>query len=170
MPFLSRAFTLIDLLTCVALASILLGIGVPALMSMVHDQRVRSASLGLLQSAMLARNESIKRRQPVLVRARDKDWSKGWEVFVDLNDNAQREPHEPLLAQRSAPGGVIIKGNSPVAHYLRYTPTGQTKRLGGAFQAGTVTICHINGKQSVRRLVLSSVGRLRSVADKPGGC
>ena len=74
------------------------------------------------------------------------------------------------LAEVETPGGIIIKGNSPVTRYLRYTPTGQTKRLGGAFQAGTLTLCHSSGNQPVRRLILNAAGRLRSAVDSPGNC
>lgn len=164
------AYTLIELLTSLAIASVLLGTGLPALIEMRHGQSLRTASTSLFQSALLARSESAKRNRPVLVKARDGDWSRGWIVFTDMNDNAEFEPSEPLLMEIDAPEGVIIKGNSPVARYIRYTPTGQSKRLGGAFQAGTLTICHISSKQPVRRLVLSATGRLRSVMDKPGSC
>lgn len=164
------AYSLIELLTTLAITSVLLGTGIPALTEMRHNQNLRTASNGLFSSALLARSEAVKRNRPVLVKARNGDWSRGWIVFADLNDNAELEPGEPLIAQLDAPGGITIKGNTPVARYLRYTPTGQTKRLGGAFQAGTLTLCHISGKQPIRRLILSATGRLRSAVDKPGNC
>lgn len=164
------AYTLIELLTTLAIASILLGTGLPALIEMRHSQNLRMASTSLFQSALLARSESVKRNRPVLVKARNGNWNRGWIVFTDLNNNAEFEPDEPLLMEVDTPDGVTIKGNSPVARYLRYTPTGQSKRLGGAFQAGTLTICHSSGTQPVRRLVLGASGRLRSAVDKPGNC
>lgn len=164
------AYTLIELLTTLALSSALLSTGLPALIEMRHSQSLRAASSSLLQSALLARSESVKRNRPVLVKARNNDWNNGWIVFTDLNNNAELEQGEPLLAEIETPDGVIIKGNSPVSRYLRYTPTGQTKRLGGAFQAGTLTICHSSGMQQQRRLVLSATGRLRSTVGASGNC
>lgn len=164
------AYSLIELLTTLAITSVLLGTGIPALTEMHYNQSLRAASNGLFSSALLARSEAVKRKHPVLVKARDDDWNRGWIVFADLNDNAMLDPVEPLLAEVDTPSGVLIKGNSPVARYLRYTPTGQTKRLGGAFQAGTLTLCHSSGKPPIRRLVLSAAGRVRSAVDKPGNC
>ena len=164
------AYTLIELLTTLAISSVLLGVGLPALIEMRHGQSLRTASTSLFQSALLARSESVKRNRPVLVKARNGDWNKGWIVFTDLNNNAEFESGEPLLAEVETPSGIIIKGNSPVTRYLRYTPTGQTKRLGGAFQAGTLTLCHSSGNQPVRRLILNAAGRLRSAVDSPGNC
>jgi type IV fimbrial biogenesis protein FimT len=164
------AYTLVEFLTTMAIASLLLGTGIPTLIEMRHSHNLRTASTSLFHSAMLARSEAVKRNRPVLVRARDADWSRGWIVFADLNNNAQRDPDEPLIAEMDVPYGIIIKGNSPVAHYLRYTPTGRAKRPGGAFQAGTLTLCHSSGKQPIRRLVMSASGRLRSAVNKPGNC
>lgn len=164
------AYTLIELLTTMAITSVVLSTGMPALTEMHHNQKLRTASNDLLSSAVLARSEAVKRNRPVLVKARDGDWNRGWIVFADLNDNADFESGEPLIAQLDTPDGIMIKGNAPVARYLRYTPTGQTKRLGGAFQAGTLRLCHSSGKPPMRRLVLSATGRLRSAVDKPGNC
>ena len=164
------AYTLIELLTTLAITSILLGTGIPALTEMRHNQSLRTASNALFSSALLARNEAVKRNRPVLVKALNGDWNRGWIVFADLNDNAELDPGEPLIAQLKTPDSIMIKGNTPVARYLRYTPTGQSKRLGGAFQAGTLTLCHSSGKPPIRRLVLSATGRLRSVIDRPGSC
>ena len=66
--------------------------------------------------------------------------------------------------------GVRISGNTPVSRYVRYTPSGEAKMQNGAFQAGTITLCHSDSQQPVRRLILSATGRLRTVQEAAGSC
>lgn len=173
MPMLhsSRAFTLAEMLTSVTIATLLISIGVPSISQFVHNQQLVSASNTLVASLTLARSESIKRRLPVLVDNIDGSWESGWQVFVDVNSNGQPNPGELILLQVAAlTSGIIAKGNRPVRRYIRYTPSGSSKLIGGGFQAGTLTLCHTSGKQAVRRLVLSASGRLRRVKSEPGSC
>ncbi|AYC35142.1 pilus assembly protein FimT [Pseudomonas cavernae] len=164
-------FTLVELLTSLGILTLLVTVGVPGAQQFMGNQQLVSASNTLATNLTLARSESIKRRQPVLVDNADGDWASGWRVFVDLNNNGQLDEGEPLLRQEQPlPKGVIAKGNSPVRRYIRYTPLGNAKLLGGAFQAGTLTLCHTSGKQAVRRLVLSPSGRLRRARDEPDYC
>ncbi|MDA7085116.1 GspH/FimT family pseudopilin [Pseudomonas sp. SA3-5] len=164
-------FTLVELLTSLSILTLLATVGVPGAQQFLGNQQLVSASNTLAANLSLARSESIKRRQPVLVDNVDGDWASGWRVFVDLDNNGQLDEGEPLLRQEpSLPTGVIAKGNTPVRRYVRYTPLGNAKLLGGAFQAGTLTLCHATGKQAVRRLVLSASGRLRRARDEPDYC
>ncbi|MNO01291.1 hypothetical protein D3C81_2213950 [compost metagenome] len=75
-----------------------------------------------------------------------------------------------LQTNDSIAEGVQIVGNAPVSRYVRYTPTGDAKMQSGAFQAGTISLCHESGMQAVRRLVISATGRLRTVIEAVGGC
>lgn len=164
-------FTLPELLTTLAILALLTSFGVPGAQQLMVNQQLVAASNTLAVTLAYARSESIKRRQPVLVDNGDGDWTSGWQVFADLNDNGQPDDGEPLLRQEAAlPSGVIAKGNTPVRRYIRYTPPGNAELLGGAFQAGTLTLCHATGTQAVRRLVLSASGRLRRERNEPGPC
>lgn len=167
----THGFTLVELLISLSILMLLTTIGVPGMQQLMGNQQLVSASNTLAANLALARSESIKRHQPVLVDNADGDWATGWRVFVDLNNNGQLDAGEPLLRQeQSLPKGVIAKGNTPVRRYVRYTPLGNAKLLGGAFQAGTLTLCHMTGEQAVRRLVLSASGRLRRARDEPDHC
>ncbi|WP_137887435.1 GspH/FimT family pseudopilin [Pseudomonas sp. 2FE] len=171
MPILTRGFTLIEALVALAIIAILLGLGVPALTRLIHGQQLQTANHSLLAVFAYARGESIKRRCPVLIAAIDGQWENGWRVFADPNSNGQLDDAEPLLLVAAAPpAGVVIHGNTPVRHYIRYTPTGSAKMQSGAFQAGTLTLCHADEQQAIKRLVLSATGRLRSSRGQPGGC
>lgn len=167
----TRGFTLLEAMAVLALLAILAGVATPSLGRMIHAQQLRAASIELATALSAARHAAIARRQPVLVDNGDGDWTSGWRVFVDHNGNGVHDGDEPILRQgaRTA-AGVRISGNTPVSRYVRYTPTGRAKLLGGAFQAGTISLCHVDGEQAVRRLVLSASGRLRTQQAAAGSC
>jgi type IV fimbrial biogenesis protein FimT len=170
-PLTCRAFTLTELLSSLAITAALLGFVYPSAVQFIRNQQIANASNLVMAALTLARSESIKRRLPVLVDNADGHWESGWRVFADTNNNGLHDQFEPLLLQTEAlPEGVVAKGNTPVMRYIRYTPTGTSNLLSGAFQAGTLTLCHATGTQPVRRLVLSSSGRIRRSKTASGPC
>lgn len=166
-----RGFTVIEAMLVLAVLSTLAGIGIPVFRQMIHGQQLRQASIDLGMALILARQEAIMRRRPVLLDNQDGEWATGWQVFVDQNANGAFDSGELVL--RIGDGiadGVRISGNMHVHRYVRYMPTGEAKMQSGAFQAGTITLCHEDGKQSIRKLVLSATGRLRTVREAAGSC
>lgn len=167
----NRGFTLIEAMLVLVLLSLLLGIAVPAARQMINGQQLRQASIDLSMALILARQESIMRRQLVVLDNEDGEWSSGWLVFVDQNGSGVLDTGELVLKRGDAIAtGVRISGNTPVSRYIRYTPTGEAKMQSGAFQAGTITLCHADGEQAIRKLVLSATGRLRTVKEAAGSC
>ena len=171
MYYNNRAFTLPELLTTLGILTVLTSVGVPGTLQFMDNQQLVTASNILAADLALARSESIKRRQSVLVDNGDGNWQSGWQVYVDLNNNGLFDEGEPILRQaHSLPRNVIAKGNTPVRRYIRYTPSGSSHLIGGAFQAGTLFICHANGKYAVRQLVVSATGRVRRHKAPPAPC
>lgn len=167
----ARGFTLIEALAALAIIALLSAMAPPALSNLIEGQRLKTADTNLSAALSYARVESIKRQLPVVVIASEGDWATGWRVFADLNDNGQLDGPEPVLLKATAsPAGTVIRGNSPVRSYVRYTPTGSAKMLSGAFQAGTLSICHQSGAQPVRYLIISATGRLRRTRGPIGSC
>lgn len=171
MRYNTRAFTLPELLITLGILTVLTSVGVPGTLQLMDNQQLATTSNHLAADLLLARSESIKRRQPVLVDNGDGNWQSGWLVYVDLNNNGRFDEGEPILRQaHSLPRNVIAKGNTPVRRYIRYTPSGSSHLIGGAFQAGTLFICHANGKYAVRQLVVSATGRVRRHKAPPAPC
>lgn len=167
----TRGFTLIEALVVLAVIALLSTIAPPALSFLIEGQQLKSADTNLAAALAYARTESIKRQRPVLVMAIESDWALGWRVFADLNSNGQLEGSEPVLLEAMAsPAGTVIHGNAPVRNYIRYTPNGSAKMQSGAFQAGTLSICHQSGAQPVRQLIISATGRLRRTRGPAGPC
>lgn len=167
----NRGFTLIETMLAIALLSMILGIAVPAVRQMIHSQQLRQATVDLGMALIRARQEAIMRKQAVIIDNQDGEWRSGWHVFVDGDGDGAFDTGE-LVLKTSDPiaNGVRIAGNTHVRRYVRYTPTGDAKMANGAFQAGTITLCHNDGQQQVRQLVLSATGRLRTVKEAAGSC
>ena len=161
--------SLLELLVVVAVAAILSGIGVPSFASLANN-RLAVAANELLASLYLARGEAIKRNGRAVACASatgsscadSGGWQQGWIVFHDANDNAAADPGEPIiLAHQPLHAGLVLSGNTPVASYVSYAPTGATKLVTGAFQAGTLTLCHESAPEMSRQIIISSTGRPR---------
>lgn len=95
-------FTLLELMVVVVIAGILLAIGVPAMGNFISNSRMTAAANDLMGTLHYARSEAIKRRAPVTICTSanpldaDPDCAAsplltGWVVFVDNNQNGERD-------------------------------------------------------------------------------
>jgi len=163
--------TLTELLVVLAIAAILAGLAIPGFASLVHSSRLSAATNELLVSLHLARGEAIKRnaRTVICISANGSacatggGWHQGWLVFHDANNNAALDSGESVINARLAlPDSIRLTGNSTVSKYISYAPSGGTKSVTGAFQAGTLTVCNVaDASGAARRVVISSTGRPR---------
>ena len=83
MRFRYRGFTLIELMVVVALAALLVGLGVPSFKGFIATQRLKTAASDFSMSAVFARSEAIKRNADVTVTAVSGGaggWKDGWTV------------------------------------------------------------------------------------------
>lgn len=167
-----RGVTLIELLTAIAITTVLLTVAVPAFQTAMSGVRLGSASNAFLASLYLARSEAIKRNaRTVLCKSSNGtacvssgDWEQGWIVFHDADNDAALDSGESLILRVEAMAdGYAMRGNAPVASYVSYSPTGASMLVSGAFQAGTVTVCQVSasGGES-REIIISATGRPRA--------
>lgn len=85
-------YTLIELLTTVAVAAIVTTAAVPGLRSFVQNNRIAAQTNELVASLVLARSEAVTRGVAATICASSDgascsgatDWASGWLVFADL--------------------------------------------------------------------------------------
>ena len=183
-PKLTRpaaGFTLVELLVLAAIISTLFSQALPSMGGLLKSQRAISVSNTFLASLHLTRGEAIKRNgRVVMCKSADGGqctttggWEQGWLMFHDRNNNAWHDSDEPVIQQQvGTASGLRLSGNTPVASYVSYAPSGRARLVSGAFQAGTFTICpagRASGDDAVRKIILGGPGRPRllhgSVAD-----
>lgn len=88
------------------------------------------------------------------------DWSAGWIVHVDPGATGAPHADEPPVAHdRPVAAPITIDGNGPVDDYVSFVPTGEARRLSGALQMGTFTVCR-PGHRALH-VVLAATGRVR---------
>jgi type IV fimbrial biogenesis protein FimT len=172
----SAAFTMIELVIAMAVAATLFAIALPSYARYIAEQRLLNEARRLSEAIMLARSEAVKRNRHVVICAATPGvpcgdvghWHGGWVMFEDADGNAEPDAGDPgVLVEPAAAEGVTMRGNRPVADYLRFDYIGQPRMASGALQMGTIEVC----KSGLRgwRVVLANTGRTR-LDRTPGPC
>jgi len=178
----SLGYTLIELMSMLAVVSILVSVGLPMLNVFFDSNRMVSNTNDLVAGMNIARSEAIKQQIRVtLCQSADTasctgsgQWEDGWIVFQDPNGNATVDGGERILRLNAAVDGqVTIRSNDVgnlIASSVSFTSRGLPKALNGGAQSGTFRICdkrglkvNADGVSTVARgIVLSPSGKVRS--------
>ena len=158
-----------------AVAAILLVIGVPAFQDFGARQRMSAALHALHGQLALARDAAIRTGAAVVACPgtpesgcrEDSDWSDGWFVFSDFNTDRAFQAGERV--HRVEPGlEYIVIRSSSGRPTLRFHANGSAPGSNG-----TITFCDRRGPGEARKLVISNTGRIRREAapeTDPGAC
>lgn len=155
-----QGFTLIELLLGLIVSGILASLATPNFKGLLESQQRHSAAQSLTAGLRYARSEAIARNQPVVIHAREDDWSQGWRVIVDVSGRGYLDDDNPVLREHQDNGRVPIVGNGPVKSQVRFSGLGEPVFSGGGFRAGTVHVCTTEQAQSLYQVVLAPSGRI----------
>ena len=126
-PASHRGFTILELMTAIAVTGILLAIGVPSFNEIIRTNRTAAQVNELVTALNLARSEASKRGLPVSVCAANLaqnscegpgtvNWANGWLVFSD-----RIAPLGEVNA--SLYGDAILQSSHAVANQVQLTST-----------------------------------------------
>jgi type IV fimbrial biogenesis protein FimT len=161
---LARGFTLMELVVGLGLAIALLLVASAAIGGGLESARAGGARADLLGSLVLAGTKAgLTGTHAVVCPSVDGatcsgrvDWTPGWIVFLDADEDGVADPGERRLQRVPAlPGRVHLRTS---AGRTRVTFQGNG---GNAGSNVTFTLCDGRGPAKARSLVISNAGRLR---------
>lgn len=166
-----RGFTLIELMVTIALMSIMMAIAAPSFVTFRRNAELTSISNNFLAALNAARTEAMKRNMFAMVVPLDgdNDWSKGWRVFVDKNDNQTFDASTDILVmqQEAPPPYITLSGNNSTAasaSYVRYDGSGFSRPTGTDVPNTTLSISRSDASsdfRQIRRVKIAVTGRAR---------
>jgi type IV fimbrial biogenesis protein FimT len=170
----SRGFTLIELITTLAVAGILVTLAVPSFSEVIKNNRLITQENDFVTTLNLARSEAIRRSGRVTVCKSSNQtscsgaggWEQGWIVFNDVNnDGVVTNPATNVLRVHGAlSSGVTLHGDANLLDYVSYVSSGATQKFAGgasATQPGVLIMCDDRGFVSqAKGIQISATGRV----------
>lgn len=157
-----RGFTLLELLTTIAIAGILITVAIPDFSHLIHYNRAVARVNSLVRTLNFARFSAITRNRYITVcRSRDGrqcssngDWKDGWLVFVnrDRDSPPQVDPGETVLHVH----GPLSGDGQIISNRKTFT----FRPLGTRSTNGTLLYCS-EGHADDQALIINVVGRIR---------
>ncbi|TXG01535.1 type-4 fimbrial pilin related signal peptide protein [Massilia arenae] len=159
--------SLAELAVVLGMVAVTAAVAAPDLHALVRGQQLRTASGDLHGAIQLTRSQAIARNERVKLTPNDeagRDWSRGWTVYVDRDDDRRPGEGDEILAVRSPlPNGMQVSYSftSPAPpQYIAYNGAGRScsDTNSAASRLGTLSLFH--GGQ-VRRIKINMLGRAR---------
>ena len=101
--FAARGFTLVELMTVLAVLGVVAASAVPGLRSFAASQKVKSLSYDMTSDLLLARSEALKRNVSVSMTAANADWASGWTLTAGTENISTRNPALESLSFAASP-------------------------------------------------------------------
>jgi type IV fimbrial biogenesis protein FimT len=153
---LQAGFTLIELMTVVTIAIIMMAIAVPSFKNFIASQRVKSASYEISTTLLLARSEAIKRNTNVTIAPSTANtWTAGWTVTAGAVTLQSQPAIDGITITTLAADGVTPASLANVV----FKGTGR--------QTGSVTYWQLAGSTTTRCVRLDTAGVATA---KSGAC
>jgi type IV fimbrial biogenesis protein FimT len=162
----AAGFTIIELMITLAVIGVLLALAAPSFSDIILSSRLSSYANDFVASTHLARSEAIKRnaRVSICVSANGTscttgNWSQGWVVFHDANNNDAIDSGEAVIERRAAliPGFSMTSSGGAL---LRFDPAAS------AGTATTVTVCRKTPSVGNEERVVTLTATGRAWVDK----
>ena len=166
-------FTLFELMSALAIASILTAISIPNLRTFLQNNRLTSAANDMMSSVQRARTEAVKRQTNVVVcESPDPTAANpvcgaglGWIIFQDTNGNWTSDgvATEPVLERHPVVDtSTLIRNDGNPVPVVAFTATGFVGAPGPLTPSRNLVFCDSRGTHFARVVLISPTGRARA--------
>ena len=144
-----QGLTLIELMVTLAVAIILVAVGMPLFSGIAANNRATTQTNALVTALNLARSEAVGRGADVSIRAAGGTWKQGWVVFVDDDEDGVVDDGEPIRvwAPLSNNATVTVIADDAVVVFDSFgaADAAYTFQLGQDGATGSATRCVVVG-------------------------
>lgn len=171
MKKVQAGFTLVELMITLAVAIIVLAVGIPMYGSIVANNRAVAQANMFVTALNMAKSEAVAQGIPVAVCANASatnvtassltcggsgDWANGWFVFQDVDSDATRDSSETVLKlwQALEPGSNVTAS----VGFVRYSSIGENTGSATDFE---LTQDETKGNQT-RCVFVNAMGQIRT--------
>jgi type IV fimbrial biogenesis protein FimT len=121
-----NGFSLIELMTAIAVLAVLFGLAVPTFVQIINDNRLTTQANELVSALNYARSEAVKRGDNVSICASTNGttcsgsnaWNDGWIAFTDsTGTGGTLDASDALLQVWPATGGLALTTNGASVRY-----------------------------------------------------
>ena len=159
----NSGFTLIELMVTLAVAAIILSVGVPSFRAVIMDNRLVSQANQLVTSIKIARSAAVRYQRNATVCASanfdatvpscsaSTDWSDGWIVWVDKDRDAATDANEVISVFGPIHDASTLTSGAPAFTY--------DARGFGVTGAADMTLCDSRTAETGRLIRVNTVGR-----------
>ncbi|MCP5132162.1 MAG: GspH/FimT family pseudopilin [Gammaproteobacteria bacterium] len=170
-------FTLLELIMTLAIAAIVITLGVPGFQEVIRNNRITAQTNELITALNLARSEAIKRGVPVTMCKTSysvtatspptacntsADWQQGWIIYADPGSNdgviKTSEGDEILRVKEAMPTGFKLGTGGTFTNWIAYLPTGFNRGSGGLGN-DTFRLCLDGNQQTGKEIIVNQAGR-----------
>jgi len=154
-----KGYTLLEIMVTLAIAAVLLAVGVPSLTSFIKNNRMLAESNGLMTAIKTARSEAMSRRTVVTVcRSSDRINCDGtgdnYIAFSDTGTSNTFDGTDDYIYQTTIDATNLSISYSGGAAIIRFDSRGTA--IGSS---GTITICDDRGDNYKRGITIEPIGR-----------
>jgi type IV fimbrial biogenesis protein FimT len=89
--------SLLETMMALLVGGVLAACAVPSFSNVMQSRHLLPTTQQLYTAFQLAHSEALARGRRVAVAAREESWARGWDVFVDANDNGRHDDGEALI-------------------------------------------------------------------------
>jgi prepilin-type N-terminal cleavage/methylation domain-containing protein len=166
----STGFTLVELLVVLLIGAILLGLGVPAMQSLIASNQLAAVTDDFASALNMARSEAGKLGTNVILTASGTNWGAGWTMTVTTTSaTSGTSTTTTLRTGAPVPPAYSLKSSSAFSGGLSFDSTG---RLAGGIPDGVFVICQGSGPWAggaARMISVTGSGRVRIAQNDASG-